>query len=416
MARTAQDTTKKKLTDKVDKRRRARVKVGTKPDGTPDYQYVSGKSKAELEAKKKAIREEVGQAACSYAVNANKNQTFGHYTESWFSLRIEVKPNKNTRDMYYNAVFNHMMPIFQSRIMGSISPSELQSWLNSKLAYSNSFISQLSGIIKQIFLCAQVEGVIDRNPTLILVLPKGVESDGRRELTQQEETAALHVASNDREGIYPLLLFYTGVRKGEGLGCWIDDISWNDRVIHIQRDVDFKAKTPLGELKTEAADRFIPLPDALYDVLRERRKNTGLSRNHVPIIEAPRGGHLSEYTFKRMWQRFTMQMYDYDPTLESIPVKEYNRNTKRYEETERLRSILTPHYFRHNYASLLHAAGINVLQARDWLGHADIQTTLDIYTHLDKRKTARDCVELLSFFRENGNMTGNVPGNVSGNR
>ena len=43
----------------------------------------------------------------------------------------------------------------------------------------------------------------------------------------------------------------------------------------------------------------------------------------------------------------------------------------------------TPHQLRHTYASMLYKAGVDVLTAKDQLGHSDIKTTLNIYTHLD---------------------------------
>lgn len=48
-------------------------------------------------------------------------------------------------------------------------------------------------------------------------------------------------------------------------------------------------------------------------------------------------------------------------------------------------SSFTPHWLRHTFATLLYLAGVDILTARDQLGHADIKTTLAIYTHLDKK-------------------------------
>ena len=45
-------------------------------------------------------------------------------------------------------------------------------------------------------------------------------------------------------------------------------------------------------------------------------------------------------------------------------------------------SVLTAHYLRHNFASMLYYAGVDLLRAKEWMGHADIQTMLRIYTHL----------------------------------
>ncbi len=42
----------------------------------------------------------------------------------------------------------------------------------------------------------------------------------------------------------------------------------------------------------------------------------------------------------------------------------------------------TPHK-RHSCASLLYANGVSLKEIQEWLGHSDISTTSNIYTHLD---------------------------------
>jgi site-specific recombinase XerD len=44
----------------------------------------------------------------------------------------------------------------------------------------------------------------------------------------------------------------------------------------------------------------------------------------------------------------------------------------------------TAHWLRHTFATMLYLAGVNVEVAKEQLGHSDIKTTLNIYTHLDK--------------------------------
>ncbi|MDR2571583.1 MAG: tyrosine-type recombinase/integrase [Oscillospiraceae bacterium] len=60
---------------------------------------------------------------------------------------------------------------------------------------------------------------------------------------------------------------------------------------------------------------------------------------------------------------------------------------------------ITPHWLRHTYATMLYFAGVDVLTAKEQLGHTDAQTTLGIYTHLDKthkRKAMSKLDEYLS--------------------
>ena len=45
----------------------------------------------------------------------------------------------------------------------------------------------------------------------------------------------------------------------------------------------------------------------------------------------------------------------------------------------------TPHQLRHTFCTLMYFAGVDVLTARDQMGHKDISVTLGIYTSLDKK-------------------------------
>ena len=45
----------------------------------------------------------------------------------------------------------------------------------------------------------------------------------------------------------------------------------------------------------------------------------------------------------------------------------------------------TPHQLRHTFCTLMYFAGVDVMTARDQMGHKDISVTLGIYTALDKK-------------------------------
>lgn len=47
---------------------------------------------------------------------------------------------------------------------------------------------------------------------------------------------------------------------------------------------------------------------------------------------------------------------------------------------------ITAHMLRHTYASMLYDAGVDIKSAQKFLGHANIEMTLSVYTHLTKHK------------------------------
>jgi len=60
----------------------------------------------------------------------------------------------------------------------------------------------------------------------------------------------------------------------------------------------------------------------------------------------------------------------------------------------------TAHCLRHTYATLLYKAGVDVLTAQYLLGHADVQTTLGIYTHLDAELKQRGLDKLNDYLSD----------------
>ena len=57
----------------------------------------------------------------------------------------------------------------------------------------------------------------------------------------------------------------------------------------------------------------------------------------------------------------------------------------------------TAHQLRHAYATMLYDAGVDILTAKELLGHSDIKTTLNIYTHLSRTRKKKSVVALDQF-------------------
>ena len=67
---------------------------------------------------------------------------------------------------------------------------------------------------------------------------------------------------------------------------------------------------------------------------------------------------------------------------------------------KQIKPRLTPHYFRHNYVTLLYESGVDPLIAMKIVGHTDYQTTANIYTHIKEEMLKKATVDLNGVFKK----------------
>lgn len=358
-----------------DGRYRAKVTVGRDMYGQPIVKYVSGRTKKELDAAKDELKKRyVG------GIEVKRTVTFGEYAKEWYEIYKKPNVSYSSQRTYESILNGHILPELGERRMQAITANDLQMLFNKKQGLGSSTISIIKLIITGTFVKAYAQGIIDRDPSAGLMRPAAKEESKRRALTDAETKAVLKVADEHPNGIILKVLYYTGMRLGEVCGLQWQDVDFKARTISVRRDVDFNLGC-LGDVKTKYSIRDIPMPQQLYDALYPMR---GLGSGFV--LPAPNGEHWNNTPFRNAWLALMKAVYFEDESIES-------------RETEKGRvSVLTPHYFRHNYATVLYYAGVDVLTAQRYLGHSNAQTTIDVYTHLNEEKAHKDAEKVQSYF------------------
>lgn len=183
----------------------------------------------------------------------------------------------------------------------------------------------------------------------------------KRALTPQERLLIEKTNLNDFERCFTSLLLYTGMRRSEALALNISDIDFTKRCITVNKTLVLSKASTSQEIvqhntKTDSGTRIIPIPEPLIPILKSYCKDRiGI------LFLSEYGNYIGTSTFRKRW----MQLL------------------KKLAETNegQIADDITPHMFRHTYASDLYKAGIDIKTAQYLLGHKDIKTTLDTYTH-----------------------------------
>lgn len=375
--------TKKKITDKVDKRRRAKVVVGYDASGDPVIRYASGRTAKELEAnKQELIRSYVGGREVQRDVLASR------YIMDWYKATRQPYVSPATDSGYMTALERRILPALGDKRMAAVTSIDLQSTINATSGLSKTTITYVRSILKNAFRAAYADGIIDRDISASLKTPSPACPTHRRALTDDETAAVLSVIKKHPNGLMLALLYYTGMRRGEMLGLKWSDIDYGAHMIHVERDIDYITNSP-GEVKTACSVRDVPMPIELEQMLRAQPIK-GMSY----VIQGERTGeHLPKSTYLRKWCDLMAAVYHENNGIEHTILR-----TRRKDEPEVIGSVLTAHFFRHNYASILYHAGVDVLTAQKYLGHADPSTTLKIYTHLAKQQEEADMKKIFALF------------------
>lgn len=186
---------------------------------------------------------------------------------------------------------------------------------------------------------------------------------------------------NFRYFIFFRLLAYSGMRKGEALALKWSDINFKDNTISITKSVTqgLNNRLYLSNGKTINSIRMLDMDTQTMEYLKQWR--------------TAQQKQMFKLGFNFLSQdNFIFPTVNNEITQPSKPTQWNNAICKKYG----LRHIKV-HGFRHTHASLLFEAGVSMQNVKERLGHANIETTMDIYTHVTKKQKEETANQFASY-------------------
>lgn len=356
---------------------RTKIKVGVDANGKDINKWISGKTKRELEQR----RQEAVDLYIS-GVGMAKDRVFGAFAVEWYEMLKQRKLALSSLESYRTALNKDILPEFGNRNLRSISAMEMQEFVYRYNGKSETKITYIVATLNSIFEAACVAHIISINPVAHIMKPEHSEAAERRALTEQERKRVLAVARAHKDGAYLACLYYLGVRPGECRGLMWQDFDWEQNLVHVQRDIDYKRKgeDKVGDLKNASSNRYVPIPQPLKDILFPLRSTPDKflfagERNHAA---------LSKTSSERLWLHLMCACNMV------VPIQPGSNKYRESDIRSKYKAIITPHGMRHNYITMCWESGIDVYTTSRIVGHKSIKTTLEIYTHLSEiqmRKT-----------------------------
>lgn len=257
---------------------RRRIRISENDDGTPVYQWISADSAdalndATVQAYIQSGRiSEFLTASTATVPEAQTCQvTFHDYTERWLTLYKSGLKGTSRNDYHY-ILSHYLYPAFGDRLLSEITTDNIQELFNAHAALARSTIHKMEMYLEQILRSAVKDKLIRENPVDHERLNNPSRVQYKREALSKEEymdiLGNIHTLEpRDRKML--ALLAFTGMRRGEALGLRWEDIDFESKQIHIQRNVVFITNSPtIDTTKSVSGNRTIPMDDRLVALLR----------------------------------------------------------------------------------------------------------------------------------------------------
>lgn len=363
--------------------------IGYDENGKPKRKTIYGRTIMELDKKVADFKSLQNKGI----VIDDGGLTVQQWSEKWLEL-YKADKAYNTYMMYKRTVDNHITPNLGSIRLSALKKHQIQELLNNIVQNGHLRTAELVKLtLHQIIQQAIIEEYVYKDVTVGLSLPKAQKAE-KRALTDAEKALIQNADLNPKERAFIDLLYYTGIRRGEALALMVSDIDFVNRKISINKNLVMKETLSEVKLspKTKSGNRQIPMPDKLFQSLKNYMAHT----SNIYLFTMQSGEFMTKSAFRRFWDNILDKMniaaggnkYKRKDTLKNCSIKPIRLIAK----------DITPHMFRHTYATNLYYAGIDIKTAQTLLGHSSIQMTMDIYTHLDENKIIDAGEKLNEFF------------------
>ncbi|TKH05452.1 site-specific integrase [Peribacillus simplex] len=295
------------------------------------------------------------------------HMTYGKYMEEWLQER-KSRLQASTFEIHSIFYRNVIKPRLGLLKLQQIAPIQIQKFVTdlvNNTSYSEHTVHLIFRIVSASLKKAKILKLIKDNPTTGITLPK-IKRTELNVWSLEHVNFFIRKAKNikrlTRCHIGFLLSIFTGMRQGEILGLRWKDIDFEAQIIFVRQTLTQNAEIKAGA-KNEASVRSIYIPSKLVDELRIQRKL---------IIE-------EKLLLGSSYHDFDLVIC----TKSGKPMIPRNFRKEFYNLTEKIGlPKIRFHDLRHTHATILIQQNVNVKLISERLGHADIETTLNTYSHV----------------------------------
>lgn len=363
-----------------------------RPDKTYQVRYTDefGKRKSLYSTSLTKLKRKYKEALQRKARPPVKRYTLHQWHKQWVSVyKYEVRDS--TRLQYGIVYDKHIDPVLGTYNLEDITTLVVKKLLNDlqSAGYSFEVRNKVRIVLLDMFDKAILDDIVIKNPVRGLKLKRDPKKEPRV-LSKEEQIDFFDACKGTFYEEAFTVAVLTGLRPGELFALRWQDIDLPARTIHVTRTLLYQKLE--GDTRKEFHVHPPKTPTSLRDVKFDERcalalKSQFRKKNNVALktSAAPLPG-LEDLLFVTTFNT-PLNSQIFKDAIDSV-VRTINLSRSDIDIFE----PFSGHCFRHTYATRCFEAGVDEKVVQKQLGHASLQMTKDLYTHLfeDKKDTELD--------------------------
>ena len=279
-------------------------------------------------------------------------------------LQYEKKLSLNTIKSYLfdlNYFIDFILNNYKIQNLNNIKKKHIKEYINSLTTYTynnivfekqNSSINRAISSVKSYFKYLTNNDFISNDPTKDIILPKNNKKLPTiltvEEINKILEVTTSNKKNNIRDRAIISVLYSCGIRVSELINLNLTNLFFDEEIIKVFGKGNKERMVPVGLIAKKDLEYYINKIRPEYARKRNSKGVLFLSNRGLPISR------------KTIWN-----------IIKTTTIK------------SGIEKNVSPHTFRHSFATHLLEGGADLRAVQELLGHSNISTT-QIYTHLDK--------------------------------
>jgi integrase len=334
------------------------VSLGFGPDGKRIRRKVSGKTRAVVQERLKALHSDLDSG-----VKASPNYTVRRAAQDWLAEGLEgrsaktVKKNEN--------VLAPILTAIGSRRLRELTADDVRQALTAMATrYSTAAVAMGHNALTRAIRHAEGRDLVGRNVATLVDTPKGQAGRPSKSLTLDQASAVLTAAQGTRMHAYIALCLATGIRTEEARALRWEHVSFGDPDAEPPIPASaavWRSVRAHGDTKTEKSRRTLALPHMAVDALRLHKERQDQDRHA--------GGE--------RWD--DQDLVFATRTGAALDAANVRREFRAACKAAGIGPGWTPRELRHSFVSLMSSTGVPVEEIARLAGHTSTRTTEIVY-------------------------------------